>query len=703
MNRFAKLLEPGQIGRVTTRNRIIKTANGTSLMEADQTVGDRMIAYYENLAKGGVGLLTVESCGVEYPLGIHHLHYEGDRLIGGVQLHFDDDRFIPGFKRLTDVIHKYRCPCSIQLLHSGPWNPAGNLPKRNTRCSSNFSEDELPGRNDFASCRAMTREEIEEQIDLWASAVVRVQKAGFDAVELNNGTCHLGNTFLSRVWNRRDDEYGPQSFENRTRFLRRIIAEARRRTGPEFTITVLMNMAEYNHERGTTVAEGAEMARWIAEGGADGINCRAHSYGDRNGLQHPERLLYPEAPEHLPKDLDWSHNGHGATVPLVEAAKRRAPGIPIWTACRIDPELGEKFLREGRLDFVGMTRRLIADPELPNKIAQGRLEDVCWCHGCLHCFDVRSRNGLIECRVNATLGRETDIRFAIIPAKKKKKVLVAGGGPSGMEAARVAAKRGHAVVLYERASYLGGVMPMAALVKDLERQDIGKFLEYQKTQLKKEGVTVHLKRHVDAEVVARERPDVVVIATGAAHSRFDVPGSSSRKVLSGERLYGQLRFWMRFFNAEWLARLTKLYMPVGKRVVIAGGTLHGCELAEFLVKRKRQVTLVHNGPASQLGEGMTLDDLYNLWPWLKKKNVEILSEVVYKRITDEGFEIVTKDGSQRTLKMDSLITTQDYIPNTQLYDELKGLVPEVYNIGSSSQPGLIVHAIKDGAEIGCAI
>jgi 2,4-dienoyl-CoA reductase (NADPH2) len=160
---------------------------------------------------------------------------------------------------------------------------------------------------------------------------------------------------------------------------------------------------------------------------------------------------------------------------------------------------------------------------------------------------------------------------------------------------------------------------------------------------------------------------------------------------------------MRFFNAEWLARLTKLYMPVGKRVVIAGGTLHGCELAEFLVKRNRQVTVVHNGPASQLGEGMTLDDLYNLWPWLKKKNVEILSEVVYKRITDEGFEIVMKDGSQRTLKMDSLITTQDYIPNTQLYDELKGLVPEVYNIGSSSQPGLIVHAIKDGAEIGCAI
>jgi len=703
VNRFAKLMEPGRIGRVITRNRIIKTANGTSLMEADQTVGDRMIAYYGDLAKGGVGYLTVESCGVEYPLGIHHLHYEGDRLIGGVQLHFDDDRFIPGFKRLTDAIHKHGCPCSIQLLHSGPWNPAGNLPRRNTRCSSTFSEGELPGRRDFAACRAMTHEEIQEQIDLWASAVVRVQQAGFDAVELNHGTCHLGNTFLSRVWNKRDDEYGPQNFENRTRFLRSILAEARRRTGPEFTMTVLMNMAEYNHEQGTTVAEGAEMAHWIAEGGADGINCRAHNYGDRNGLQHPDRLLYPEAPEHLPKDLDWSRKGRGATVPLVEAAKRRAPGIPIWTACRLDPELGEEFLRKGSLDFVGMTRRLIADPELPNKIAQDRLEDVCWCHGCLHCFDVRSRNGLIECRVNATLGREADPQFAELPARKKKKVLVVGGGPSGMEAARVAAKRGHAVVLYEEAPYLGGIMPMAALVKDLERHDIGIFLEYQKTQLKKEGVTVYLNRRVNAEVIARERPDVAVIAAGAAHSRFDLPGSSSRKVLPAARLHRQLRFWMRFFHAEWLAKLTRLYLPVGKNVVIAGGTLHGCELAEFLVKRNRKVTLVHNGPASQLGEGMTLDDLYNLWPWMKKKSVEILSEVSYERITDKGLEITTKSGLSMTLEMDSFITTQDYIPNSQLFDELKGLVPEIYNIGSSSQPGLIVDAIRDGARIGCAI
>ena len=192
-------------------------------METDQTVGERMIAYYARLAKGGVGLIVVESCGVQYPLAIQHVHYQADGTCEGVQLHLDDDRFIEGFSRLTDAVHRRGCPVSIQLQHAGPWNPTGLLPRdpkvRDVKCASAMSEEELPG-PDFLPCRAMTAAEIEDQIDLWASAAERAQKAGFDAVEINHGTCHQGNTFLSRVWNRRDDEYGPQSLENRTRFLR---------------------------------------------------------------------------------------------------------------------------------------------------------------------------------------------------------------------------------------------------------------------------------------------------------------------------------------------------------------------------------------------------------------------------------------------------------------------------------------------------
>ena len=326
------------IGPVKTRNRIIKTANGTSFMEEDQTVGPRMIAYYERLARGGVGFLVVESCGVEYPLAIQHVHYFPDGSYEGVQLHFDDDKFIPSFQRLTEAVHKHGCPVSIQFQHSGPWNPTGLLPRdmkiRDIKCPSALTEEELPG-PDFLPCRAMTKQEIEDQIDLWASAAERAYKAGFDACEINHGTCHQGNTFLSRIWNRRDDEYGPQSYENRTRFLRNIITEAKRRCGPTFAVHVLINAAEYNHPLATTLEEGAEMAKLIATV-ADGLNVRAERYGHRGGLIQPDRILYPEPPEELPPDLDWSRGGKGATVPLVEAVKRKGVTIPVWTACRLD-------------------------------------------------------------------------------------------------------------------------------------------------------------------------------------------------------------------------------------------------------------------------------------------------------------------------------------------------------------------------------
>jgi 2,4-dienoyl-CoA reductase (NADPH2) len=707
--RFERLLEPGMIGPVKTRNRIIKTANGTSFMEEDQTVGPRMIAYYERLAKGGVGFLVVESCGVEYPLAIQHVHYFPDGSYEGVQLHFDDDKFIPSYSRLTEAVHKQGCPVSIQFQHAGPWNPTGLLPRdpkiRDIKCPSTLTADELPG-PDFLPCRAMTKQEIEDQIDLWASAAERAFKAGFDACEINHGTCHQGNTFLSRIWNRRDDEYGAQSYENRTRFIRNIITETKRRCGPTFAVHCLINAAEYNHPLATTLEEGVEIAKLIATV-ADGINVRAERYGHRGGLIQPDRILYPEPPEDLPADLDWSNRGKGATVPLTAAVKRAGVTIPVWTACRLDPELGEEYLRKGELDFVGMTRRLLADPYLPNKVREGRLEDTRTCTGCLHCFDMRNRNQKLECRVNATLGRELLPEYQCTQPKTKKKVLVVGGGPAGMEAARVAARRGHEVVLYDKQSRLGGLLPVAAIVKDTETEELTDLSTYLRTQLSKEGVTVRLGKAVTAKVIAKEKPDALVLAAGAAHTKFELPGAeggaTGRKVIKTERLHGQLKLALKFFSAHQLERLTRFWMPVKKSAVIMGGTLHGCELAEFLAKRGRQVVIAHDGPEADLGAGMTKDDLENLWPWFKLKHVTLWPDVHYREIVKRGLKIQFPDKRVFVLEGKNIMTTQDWGPSQKLIEELSGLVSETHVIGSCREPGWIVDAIREGALAGYAI
>jgi 2,4-dienoyl-CoA reductase (NADPH2) len=703
--RFARLFEPGRIGPVTTRNRIIKTANGTSYMESDQTCGPRMVTYYERLAKGGVGFLVVESCGVEYPLGIQHVHYQPDGSYEGVQLHFDDDRYIPGFQRLTEAVHKHGCPVSIQFQHAGPWNPTGLLPRdmsvRDVKCASAMTADELPG-PDFLPCRALTKQEIEDQIDLWASAAERAWKAGFDACEINHATAHQGNTFLSRIWNKREDEYGAQNYENRTRFIRDIISEAKRRCGPGFAVHAIINAAEYNHPRATTLAEGVEISKLVCEV-ADGLNVRGERYGHRGGILQPDRLMYPEPPFDLPADLDWSRRGDGATVPLAEAVKRAGVEVPVWTASRIDAEWGEKYLREGRLDFVGMTRFLLADPEYPNKVREGRLEDVRPCLGCLHCFETRNRNKKLECRVNGTLGREIIPEYQALPPRTKKKVLVVGGGPSGMEAARVAAERGHQVMLYEKDGRLGGLVPLSAIVKDCETPELQSFVKWQVRELDKVGVRVRTGTAVTAEVVGQEHPDAVIVAAGAVHPALDLPGYERKSVIRTEKLYGMLNFFLKFFDSGQLQRLTHLWMPVGRRVVIVGGTLHGCELGEFLVKRHRRIIIAHDGPASEIGDEMGRDDLANLLPWFKQKYVSLWPEVDYMEVTPDGLLVRQRDKRKYVLRGGNIINTQDWAANAGLVEELAPLVAEIHVAGSAREPGLMADAVREGVLAGCAV
>jgi len=683
--KFEKLLEPGFIGKVRTRNRIIKTANGTSFIDPSGYVGDRALAYYEAMAKGGVGLLITESCGVEYPLGVQH---------PPVQFHLDDDKYIPSYSELTKVIHKYGCPVFIQFQHAGPWNPTGLLPKRDTKAASALTKEELPGPG-FDVPRGLSLTEVKEYIDIWAKAAERAAKAGYDGVEINGGTCHQINTFLSRVWNKREDEYGYKTLENRARFIGDIVREIKKRLGQDFPVTCLINIVEYRHEKGTTIEEGVQLARLLAEAGADAIQCRAHSYHHRDGLIQPEKMFYPEPPEDLPKDLDWSRKGKGALIPLTAAVKKVVK-VPVFCACRLDPVLGEEFLRQGKLDFVGMTRRLLADPELPNKVIAGKLEDIRPCTGCLHCIDVRNKNQLLECQVNASLGKERE--YALKPAEKKKKLMVVGGGPSGLEAARVAALRGHEVTLFEKSRKPGGLIPLAAMVKELELDELLNLVRYFETQLNKAGVKVRLGKEVNIQVIDEFKPDVLILAAGAVHNTLKIPGSNRRNVVGSYQLHKQLKFYLKFLGPRALKWLAKFWMPIGKRVVVIGGAIQGCELAEFLIKRGRQVTIVHDGKT--LGEGIPVEDLMRFLPWLDKKCIVRYTEARYEEITDKGLVIITKEGEKKTLEADTFIVTLPFLPNTDVIKTFEGKAPEIYTIGSCGEPGLIVNAIADGARIG---
>jgi 2,4-dienoyl-CoA reductase (NADPH2) len=348
--------------------------------------------------------------------------------------------------------------------------------------------------------------------------------------------------------------------------------------------------------------------------------------------------------------------------------------------------MGERVLEAGMADFIGMTRRLHADPDYVNKLRAGLLDEIAPCTACDNCLGTR------RCRINALLGTPyTDIE----KAPRKKKVMVIGGGPGGMEAARVSALRGHDVTLYERGPRLGGLLPIAAIVKGPHPEDVPMIVGYLEGQIKKLGVKVVTGKAADASTVEQVRPDVVFLATGASATIPPIKGIDRPNVVSGAALHKRLKRATRFASPYTLRRLTQFYMPLGENVVVIGGALQGCELAEFLVKRGRKVTIVEQ--SDMLGAGMVDAVLFNLMIWFGKKGVEMISGVrEYVEINDEGLVILDKEGVTRTLRADTFVSALPLTANDDLLPALEQRVAEVYTIGDCKEPGLIADAIGTG-------
>lgn len=677
------LLSPLQLTTtLTLKNRMIKSPQSTMYWADEYFMSDRVIDFYESLAAGGVGLIILAGI-LWYPA--HP---------GGIYGALYDDKYKPGMKRFVDTMHKHGCPVFCQFHHTGPSSPTDDKGGRPFG-SSRLEEVDLPSPAPYLHpTRELTLDEIAEHKRRYIEAAVRARDVGFDGVEVHGAHGYFLESFLSRVWNRRADQYGPQTMENRTRLMVEIMRGIREQVGPDYPIGVRINGEEFSARNTMTVPESTEIAQILEKAGACYISVSGYGFGPLPMTYVPDYFPYPEPEEHMKPYMD-RYRGDGVYVHAAAEIKK-AVKAPVVAVGRMDEDKAERLLCEGKADLIALGRTLWADPQFPNKVREGRIDDIVRCTRCATCED--PPRAARRCRVNPALGREREM--ALAPAATIKTVHVVGGGPAGMEAALVAARRGHKVTLLEKSSRLGGRLRLASMIKGSEVEDVKPVYEYLIRQLERSPVNVRLGVTATPDLIARERPDAVVVATGGNYGLPDIPGIRRWNVQGVKSLSGLAALPLRVFGPDLLNQLTKIILPIGKRITILGGQIEGIQGAVFLAKRGKQVTVLE--PSDHVGEGIPPRYLERALAWLKKKEVPLLTRVRYRQVDGQGVHILDADGKERVIPTHTVMVLARQTPNHDLADGLRGRVPEVHVIGSANgaASSLIVNAISEGRAVG---
>ena len=641
--KFPTMFSPIQIGTVTVPNRFVVPPMGNNFANTDGSLSERSAAYYAARAKGGFGLITIESTVV----------YSEAK--GGPRKPclFTDDT-VDSFRMVAERCHRYGAKVNIQLQHAGP---EGNsqltgYPLKAASAMASHCGGEIPA--------AMPTEEVYRLIEAYGDAAARAQRAGIDMVEVHCAHGYLVSTFISARTNKRTDEFGG-CFENRMRLPRLIIENIRRKTG-NMPILCRIN-ARDEGEGGLTVQDAAAVAAYLEqECGVDALNV--------------SRSI------HLHDEFMWApNNTHGGFNADLVTEIKRAVSIPVITVGRYtEPQYAELLVRQGRADLVAFGRQSIADPELPVKARTGHLETLTPCIACLlGCVPNMLAGRPITCAMNPCVGREAEL----VPAEVRKKVLVIGGGPGGMYAAMMCAKRGHDVILLEKNTELGGHFLVASYPP--AKGEIAPAIRSLIVRCREAGVDIRLGVTVTPELVRELRPDAVIVATGSTPLILPIPGLAD----------------CGYVNAEDM--LTGKY-NVGKKVLIVGGGMVGAEAAEHLAERGHACDIVEMKPV--VGEDIMPEPRKYIMASLEHHKVgQFTNARVSQFFTDGVAYTSTVDGSTHELRgYDSIVLAMGYRSNDTLSAALEQLVPQVIVIGEARQaPGNSMLATGDALNAALSI
>jgi len=663
------LLSPGRIGSMTLRNRILMCPMGDNQATAGGYVTDQQIDYFEARARGGAALLLVGSVGVTAP----------DGLSSPRQSAIGDESFVDGWRRLAERVHAHGARVALQLVHNGknavedivaarpllvPSMP--DAPLEPDPLMGMLTADEVENMGTPAQVKGarvifheMTQADIARMVEAYASAVVRARDAGIDACELHAGHGYLIDNFLSPTTNHRADEYGG-SVENRARFLIEILEAIRARVGPDYPVWCRINGGEVLIE-GETLEDACRVAELAEAAGSDAVHVSLYANPAR-GIGFTEAHA-----THVP----------GRFLPLAAAVKQHV-SIPVITVGRLSPDEAERALAEGKADFVAMGRKLLADPDLPNKLAAGAPESVRPCiyhYRCISQIFVRDH---VRCAVNAATGFEST--HVLEPAPRSKRILVVGGGPAGMEVARLGALRGHRMTLVEADDRLGGRFALAAATAVPNAE----LLAWLEAEMARREIDVRLGTRLDAEAIAAQEWDEVVVATGGRWDPPPIPGIEDERVATVDGL----RDWLGSGGPD---------SERGRSFVLIGGDRAGIALAGVARARGAEVLVLEASTVFAASNG-----LVGRWRYVhdaRESGIRLEPGAKLHSVEEGGVRWSDAEGREQVSRADRILVSGGAAPDASLSGALAACGVRAHPVGDCERVGLVEGAMAGAASL----